>query len=205
MAVIHRDTFQVEGPNGREDYTQVVKYSLKSFKFTIDLPDFMKDVWVKGFVEADTYKEVSKAFKSAMNDYRNLCSTFRQVILYSVTSDPVDSRYGCTLKVIAAVYSERVTKYPSGSERLDYTPVESSLASSHLRTHRGQWPTWNDEPGNHGVLDWTEQRETFFKYVLDTLAELTRRVNEITKDEKTLLGIADAGLLLTEVGSTKEG
>jgi hypothetical protein len=192
---------KVQASFGGYRYQRTVKFSLKSRKFIADLPRECTKVLGYWEISAESMKELESRFMQASNDYCSKTAERRKVIVYRIEphlvedNTPLDPECsngadGVGLSVFAAVMNELT--YESERRHKSYEEVDSSIpvALSH------SWSRLDELHDGYLVIDWTEEREEFFRKLGVALIELVKRCHEEFGERDKLMKSIDRGLRL---------
>lgn len=197
-------------------YRKKLRYSPRDGGFSIDLPDQVTQILQQDSVNGKTDEETEKAFRDAMQRFKEAKTVSRKVIVYTIEFDvrfcdeeghikhyqpapgikeASSDRVG--LRLMAAVCTEHRTTVDvvgrSGKEpevRCYYEHIDSSLPFK----YEGRWRSYGGPKVN--VIDWTPDREAFFKDIIDKLHVLILKIAEVCQSPDYLLDWLEEGRLL---------
>ena len=193
----------MEGPIwfGPIKYTRRVVFWLKDKKFRCDIPKEAREVLGFQRITADSLKELEQKYDKAAQDYDSKIVKRRKVIVYSLDAKMVEENLnfgggtpldqGAGLTVFARVMEELTYERRDRDKR--YETVKSSLPEA-MCYHWGE-PHIVDVNNEMKVIDWTPEREEFFRQLGEALCELIRRCHKALSDDKKLIKAIDKRIL----------
>jgi hypothetical protein len=158
--------------------------------FTADLPPGVARKLGSVSVYGDTLDLCRQAFDEALVQYRETLTFTRKVIVWDVedsSRDPFGK--GISLVVWAAVATEEKTQNADGF-RFQYD-LEKSTIPTELQRHGRLYEMTQPRKG---VMDWTPEREEFFRKIGLAMLELTDSLKRLS-DPVEAVRIADVGNL----------
>lgn len=185
MPVVSREKISF-GDKG--DFKKEIVYSSKSKDFTIALPDWMAEIVGYDKICYHTEDGADKRFWEAYEEYKKRLTKRQKVIAYIVQINAdVSSENGeeCLLSKNDISFFEGDYAFGIGYKVLTESVYDDRKTYYDMENHRitlnGEWT----------IIDWTEQREKFFKETIKDLENLILRVNEFFQDNNKLLKLID--------------
>ncbi len=179
-------------------YQRTVTFSLKSKKFIVNLPKECTKVLPYWEISAESMKELEERFTQASNDYCSKTAKRRKVIVYRIEPHLVENEVpldpgnpggdkGVGLSVFATVMNELT--YESERRRKTYEEIDSSIPVPLGHT----WSRLDELHDGYQVIDWTPEREEFFRKLGVALIELVKRCHDEFGEKQKLLKAIDNG------------
>ena len=218
MPVVKSEQIRFE----HELFVKKIRFSSRSGLFAITLPKQLEKRMDIGEVTSETLVGVEKAFKEAIARYKAAQTTSRKVIVYKIEANAwvyrkpdgqpatehdhdaevvfqesgISFAEGCGLTIYADVMIENTLVTADGQKSKSYEDVEHSIPRSLGRDggHRiaDRWGTVDDAV----VIDWTPEREAWFRHVGTQFEDLVMKVFTTLGDTKKALQLMDAGRML---------
>jgi len=205
MPVVKTETILIDG----QEFKLQVRVNADG-KFRIKVPGmFREKIGCSKEVVESTMDKAMKAFEKLGKQYRAAQTTTRKVILYKcgMQARIIGADGECKLDVddsgchftpgvvlaVAAVVAEESTTYRGEGLRSykSYKGLESSIPESLSEKLRS-----DDDPE---VLEWTPEREEFFRQIGLAMEDLILRLNSVFGDTKKLLKFIDDGALTDKI------
>ena len=184
--------------NIKEEFTLVVKYKTKTSKFSIQLPQKMQERMGFRSLWGNTEDDVVREFFKVQEDYLDMLTTKKKVILYKFESrahvmDEKDEK---------CIHSSNDISFCEGTgltlEWNVYYLQELSGEKSYHDIEDGKYITWFNESDTY--LEWTPEREKFFQETQEFLELLIMKAYKFFKDSKETAKLIDSQVrLLPEV------
>jgi len=200
MSTIHRSDMSFGGVV----YTRIVNFSIKLRKFSVAIPKECAEVLGYERIEDESLDGLEKKYRDASEAFLNTKAKMRKIIVYRILMNCGSdvrvgrSRFellgyhddGIGLQVVAGVYVEKKYNFTkAGHEKLNttYDQVKSSIPDfMSEEVHH-----WNCK--KYKILDWTPEREEFFRTFGEAMSKLCQRVSDFLGDEKKLLELIANG------------
>lgn len=195
MATVKTQDLQL--PTGR--FKLQVKCD-SSGEFSAAYPPEMVRMLGKSKATGKSLKECETDFWAGVQDFKTANRKTRKVIAYRIETEGRSFRSGIGCNLTAQVYEEEFIEVDGQDPRKEYTELENSLPDE--MTTLGMGESNYSYPQRAKIIDWTEEREAFFKHLGESLLAVINAVAEIRNTEK-LLELVDSGSKLTLV--TKDG
>jgi len=208
MPVVKTETIHIDG----KEFKLQVRVNADG-KFRIKVPGmFQEKIGCSKEVVEPTMDKAWKAFNKLWKQYRAAQTTTRKVILYQcgMQARIIGADGECKLDVddsdchftpgivlaVAAVVAEESTTYRGEGQRSykNYKGLDSSIPESLSRKLRRVGCKDDSE-----VLEWTPEREEFFRQIGLAMEDLILRLNSVFGDTKKLLKFIDDGALTDKV------
>ncbi len=177
--------------------------------FRIRLPMAAREILKCDEISAPTLKEVERLWDEKVREYKAARTVERKVIYYKVSSnsnlygpdehDPSDDISFCegvAIAVAAQVLTETKITYSNGEETYSYRRERCTLPGSMCDVDRSFRPDHEDEYDH--VIEWTPEREVFFKELGEAIEKLILKMNSLLGDRKQLLAVIDSGARILE-------
>jgi hypothetical protein len=171
MAIIQKENIQICGASV---FIKITKFSAKSHKFSIELPDHYKELFDTKTIESETLNDVNKKFNQMIKDYDKLKSTRKKVISYRFSYNGYLEKDGKTVLDTRPSYKQDEEDKQSSSISIHYEII--------YRYKLDRYETFQKEDGSNAysshddtVIDWTPEREKFFKDFVETIGILAYR------------------------------
>ena len=183
--------------------------------FKIIIPTTAREILGIKEVTADTVEKVERLWMKKIEEYKTAKTTTRKVIHYRFennssimgpdSKDPDDQICiysssdisfcnGVAIALSAGVFIEAETVYSDGKKTYRYEEVESTFPSSMHGSHTDFGPSVRyREDSLKSMIDWTPEREAFFKQMGEAIEQLILKMDGVMNDKKKLLEIADSG------------
>ena len=192
MAVISKSEVSIN----RKRFKRVVRCDADG-SFSCDLPTDIALTLEKKRVTGSSFEECVKKWERSISEHMESCTVRTKVIAYQV-SDSDMFEQGIAVRVAAGVFEEVVTRGGNFC-RIAYEAKKSSL---HKEMDCGGKDLvrgiYSSRPPL--VIDWTEEREAFFKRIGDALMRVQGELEKL-HDPSRALEIIDGGKLLLEGGA----
>jgi hypothetical protein len=193
MAIIQKENIQICGAS---EFTKITKFSAKTHKFSIELPEHYKKLFDTKTVESETLNGVNKKFNQMIKDYDKLKSTRKKVISYSFSYDGYLENNGKPVLDTREDYQQ-----DEEHKQRSYISVSYKIIYLYKLDH---YETYQNEDGSSAysshddkVIDWTAEREDFFKNLVKSIAILAYKGKNFFDQDDVLLKIDSfAGNLL---------
>jgi len=211
MVVVSREEYGLYHPeavkrgwNKRKGWYLVVKYTSTDDFFYVDLPDYIQSVVGKRMVRSDTRKGAIEAFKKAVREYEIRVLSKRKIILYlfranvkgEVNGEPYEkytlSLYHQQRELSSALNLWWTVCYETGLP--EHTNAKENTLYYNLDGSKLDLPYTSRE--DRIAIDWTEDREAFFRSFSQQLAELVYKADGFLNKTDDLLKLIDSGNLL---------
>jgi hypothetical protein len=212
-----------------EKFVVRVRFSARSGRFAITLPEAIKRCMGEKEVGSDTLEGVEAEYQKTLKEYRASKTTERKVIVYKVEANAwvfrrrngapghihdddaevlfqakdISFADGCGLTIYATVMMERTLTPTHGEPYISYADVEHNLP----RSLEGGDGRVADEFGSIDgvqVIDWTPERETWFAHIGRQLEDMVVNVCKTLGDPNKAVELMDSGRMLMGP-SDKEG
>jgi hypothetical protein len=183
MPVIIRETMGANSPTGMVRFIRVVKYDTRRQKFTIDLPEWIKDEIGQSSVMSDTQGGAEQEYNRVCQEYENTIRYSRKVIAYTVLMS------GSVMENL-----ECIKKW----EDFDFLKKETmALGIGYIILDEikiGGTATYKDMHGDRYIPDdrskiipWSQSAEEFFSQTQKGLQALMLKIEEFFSDETKVL------------------
>ncbi len=200
MPTIHKSDVSFGGVK----YTRIVNFSNKSKKFYVDIPKECANVMGYERIEDESLNGLEKKFLEGSEQFLNSKAKIRKVIAYKILMNcgEVQEREirfeslgyhedGIGIQVIAGVYNEKVFDFKDGRGKKTKNIMYESIPSSIPGFMSEEIYYWNRE--KYKIVDWTPEREEFFRTFGEAMSKLCRMVRDFLGDEKKLLDLIAKG------------
>ncbi|KKL57554.1 hypothetical protein LCGC14_2234230 [marine sediment metagenome] len=193
MVVVKKELSRVPISDGKGPYSNfmmIVKLSARDGTFSIELPEKIGKTLGKEFVTGKTLESVETAFSKSLKEYKKLLTKRKKVIWYEFKKvcNIRDEKGGCVLT------RQEISFCEGTAVQLNYDIMyEHDVAGDKtLLWKNGNW-TGKSIRDNPTYMDWTEDREQFFKDTKQFLEMLILRADKFfSSDKKTLLKMIDS-------------
>jgi hypothetical protein len=183
-------------------YTRTVNFSNKTRLFSVAIPKECTDILGYDRISDATLDGLEKKYHDESQKLLDAKAKTRKVILYKVLMNCAHddlpkcdafeklgyNHDGIGVQVIAGVYLEKKFSFQGDRQNTIYELVESSIPK--LISEDGIYD-WNHDKSR--ILDWTPEREEFFRTFGDAMSKLCRMVSKFFGDEKELLALIENG------------
>jgi len=202
MAVVSK----TEDVFGKLRIMKVVKFSGRNKQFEIDLPEAAHLVCGEKVVD-NTLDGVNKKFKDASEIFISSTEKKVKVVVLEFLADAIIERGGKTifkntewgnydgvsLKLRCEVYNKHTWTLHDGDKVSKYleTPHNISESASFDYTPSVGYKDTVEIP-------WSKERERFFIQLVESFEELILKLNDFTKNVKSVIRLVDGGLKLLE-------
>ena len=203
MPVINRERYRYE----QGEFVRIIKFSSREGYFSCNLPPWIVEILNTKRVIGDTLDEVKNNYMKALKEAKTKSTVVRKVITYEIkvagyifrpTKESPDGR--CILRRNSRGWGSDISPY-TGLE-IAYNVGEERTITVGGKTRIEYWDIDPDmsspsrESAFKTTIDWTPQREEFFKRLKYQMEELILKAVEFLDDSKTLLDMIDAGRML---------
>lgn len=218
MSTVKSEKIRFEG----KEFVKRVRFSSRSGLFSITLPRQIQERMNVGEVSSDTMKGVQAEFKKTVDMYKAAQTTERKVIVYKVEvnawvwrlpdgapagSDDDDASVvfqandisfadGCGLTIFAEVMVERTLRTADGEESLSYEEVDEHTLPKSLGLGNNRIADRFGTTEDVRVIDWTPEREAWFRDVGLRLEDMVVNVCRTLGDTERALQLMDSGRML---------
>jgi len=193
MPVVSREKITFPGHG---EFVKKIKYTSRSESFSIDLPNWMAESLDYSRVEGNTEIIARRKFDEAYEEYKARKTSIRKVIAYAVQIHAYifDENDVCLLNKKDITFFEGDCAFGMGFKILHESTYNDRITYYVADGHRHKVDI------NDGwiVIDWTEDREKFFKETMKELESLILRVNKFFEDDKKFLDMIDNNQRLLE-------
>lgn len=174
-------------------------------EFSCQLPPQVHQLLGVSRVVGRTLSEVENNVKKTIAEYDAATTTKRKVICYKFQAScrikdsdgrlvlelkEVSFSSGCALSLGAAVYTEDHVARRGQHDQYNYKKEQSTIPVS--LSDRIDVRSWLSEP-HANLLEWTPEREEFFRQMGLALEKLILKLHELTGDNEGLAQIAQTG------------
>lgn len=186
MAVVKTQDLQL--PTGR--FKLKVKCDAGG-EFSADFPSPMVYILGRSKAKGKSLKECETDFWAGVQDFKEAHTQKRKVIAYMMEGGgDLAFRCGIAMQLTAVVYEETKIAVDGEKPRCEYSEVESTLPDE--MTYVGNRYSHYTFPQNAELIDWTPEREAFFKNLGDAMLAVVKAVSEI-RDADKLLALMESG------------
>lgn len=157
MVKISKETINVPGVG---EFIVEVEYAVRKKSFIIKLPDKVKETIGKAMVAAETFDDAKDQFSESIKEYNNAKTIERKVIVYHFRA----TAWVMDEEERRCIFREDEVSFAKGTA-LDLfyeVLVEKTLFNRKSYHYLNGNYAYGDNEGFQ-VMDWTEQREDFFK------------------------------------------
>ena len=206
---------------GRE-FVRRVRFSSRSGLFSITLPKVIERTMGISEVRSETLDGVNTEYKRVLREYRDSQTTERKVIVYKVEANAYVWRLpdgapvgddddgasvvfqvkdisfadGCGLTIFAEVMIERTLRTADGKESVSYEEVDDDTLPKSLNQGNGRVADQFGATDDVKVVDWTPEREAWFRHIGLQLEDMVVNVCKALGNEKTAIELMDSGRML---------
>lgn len=170
MPVVRTGMITFDGPDGHIEWKQITRLLLRKKRFAIKLPEWMHETLGYKEVFGDTLDHVDYAFTKAIMEFEELEKDKRKVILYRLKINVIISEYNDEGKFVRVSLRREDMYFQKGSTALSLWwclayELTSQFTGKVVYTYLNGNHISRDEIGKsrENVIEWTLQREGFFK------------------------------------------
>ncbi len=209
MAVISKQEIRVLS----EKFIKIVKYSAKTEKFTIELPESVHKK-VGPIAEGGTLKEVNEKFSCMIQAFKELQTSEKKVILIMFEAtihgkSNIDDKYykledvgwrdneGVGVLFSCGVFNKHTTKIPNNDDKIDYEWIDAGFPDG-FELIENQWLTKSDK---YTELPWSKEYEEMLKDLSIALRMLVFKLLSIMDSKKSIQKFIDSGQKLLTSGN----
>jgi hypothetical protein len=199
MAVMRRERIFI----AKELFVLVVKYSAKNQKFTIEFPAAVAEAMHVTVARGSSEKEARDYFNKICKEYETEKTKHRKVIAYKIDINAhICEDEGDEYRVIFdrkdIHFSDCDSALGMGYEVLQESTIKDNVSYRRLSGSRF------DLKSDWTVIDWTEERELFFKKTIGSLENLIMMIDDYFKNKEKLIEKIDQKSPLIQIGYKKE-
>jgi len=200
MAVIRREQNYVAG----EKFEIVVKYSARDQQFSIAFPAKVAECMHASVATGPSEKEARTYFDKICKEYTESETRTRKVIVYKADINA---------RVFEGEGSDRRFVFEKSDIHfcdcdcalgIGYEVLQESTITDKI-TYRSLRGDYRDLKSGWEVIDWTEEREAFFKKTVGALEKLIVAVHDYFKCKETLVKNIDQKNPLMQIGREENG
>lgn len=171
----------------------IVTYSAKDRTFSAKLPERVAEKIGRPEVHGRTQKEVEDSFFTAGKEYKERLTSRRKILAYKVKMNVEIKRPGGTwLQRKDISFADHMDVMGIGWTILTETECDGEKRYEREGRrfgevfHKSEWT----------IIDWTEEREAFFRDATEAFKKLMIRIDGFFADEKAVLAVIDSGTKL---------
>jgi len=200
MAVIRKEQIYVAG----EKFELVVKYSAKDQKFSIVFPAKVAECMRASVATGSSEKEARDCFNKICKEYTESATKVRKIIAY---------RTDINVRVFEGEGDDRKFVFEKNDIHfcdcdcalgIGYEVLEESTIKDKV-TYQNLQGRYRDLKSDWEIIDWTEEREAFFKKTVGALEKLIVAVDGYFKCKETLVKNIEQKYPLMQIGYEKDG
>lgn len=194
-------------------YEQTITFSTRSKRFRVNLPEQCREALGLQYLEDESLAGLEKKLLAQSQAYLKMVSKERKVILYKIEMridtdgfqrDTLSFCDGLGIAAYAGVFVE--TEYEGAAQASKirrFKEVESTLPEALTCRHHNYDP----DLAKWKCIDWTPEREEFFRRLGEAMTELCRRADAFFADEQKMLERIASGsrILPFEVAGPTDG
>jgi hypothetical protein len=205
-----------------KEFVRRVRFSSRDGRFAVTLPKVVERTMGICEVGSDTFEGVEREYKRVLKKYRESKTTERKVIIYKVEANAwvvrtpdgapaniedddgsvvfqvkdISFADGCGITVYADVMIERTLRTAGGEESVSYEDVEGHTLPRSLSGGDSRVADQFGAVDDAQVIDWTPEREAWFRHVGLQLENMVMNVCETLGDPKKAVELMDSGRML---------
>lgn len=198
MPVVSREKFSLHDEEAKKrgwhytrgGFLKITKYTSKTKNFTIELPDYMQGVLDKKEVKGKTQDEVDNAFRKAIREYELRILSKRKVIIYSLLANVDEEIEGKQFQMDNLGQYGRVSENSTGMALWFQVCWETKDDIRYKYYDLNGYSVGRPSYSSHwDVMEYTPEREKFFKELSHRIAVLVYNANSVLGQKKKLINM----------------
>jgi hypothetical protein len=199
MPIVKTEKMKYQSQDGKfKDYVMKVHLDPRSGPFYINPPEEVMELMGVKTVSATKMVEVLKKFNELMVEFYKQSIRVRKIIAYKINISATIYSYGDNGDVIECLLNRNDVPFCKGKGlQIEWGIYEERTYGFHVsyakKCSDGTSYVIHDI-GGRKIIDWTEQRESFFRSIDKCMDELLLRIHrQIDVQQEDLANLIDSG------------